>query len=92
MRDGICDSLRMSTPGGRSANFCRSTDFGVSVEPVDSPALGALGVSTTLAGSTLLEVSCTAFESLPASDRLLDPAWAPADTKTIAATKTILRI
>jgi hypothetical protein len=60
---------------------------------VASAAWGARCVSTALAGSAVLAESCTALESLPASDKLLDPpACAPADTMTIAATKIILRI
>jgi hypothetical protein len=94
-RDCICGCRRdgcllTSTPGGRSVNFCRSVDADVSVA---SAAFGARCVSTALAGSAALAESCTALESLPVSDRLLDPpACAPADTMTIAATKIILRI
>jgi hypothetical protein len=75
-------------------NFCRSVDADVSVAPVASAAFGARCVSTALAGSAVLAESCTALESLPASDKLLDPpAWAtPAETRTIAAAKIILRI
>jgi hypothetical protein len=57
-----------------------------------SADFGARGVSTALTAWTFAAGTCATL-SLPASDRLRDcPACAPADIKTIEATRMILRM